>query len=161
MNHEIQVMLSASEGRYPTRAEQALLREWAGSLEARLAALEEIRNAEESLINHTLDELMVAYPDLDKRYKNVRTSGMRDFSLVLRYCAGAMLRGDAKYLSDSLLTWMSTILRGVGLTPQFIEDTYRIFTRIAARELTPPTAELIRPFLEQCATTLPGPREAP
>ena len=58
---------------------------------------------------------------------------------------------------------MASILKGVGFTPQFIEDTYRSLGRIAARELTPPVAELLRPYIELCATVLSGkqPEAAP
>lgn len=161
MNTDIQTMLSASEGRYPTRAEQAVLRDWASQLDARLEAMDEIRNAEENIIGQTLDEVLVTYPNVEKHYKNVRTSGSRDMSLVLRYCAQAMLRGDVKYLDDSLLTWMGTILRGVGLAPQFIEDTYRALGRVAARELPPKVAELLRPYIERCVQVLPGRPETP
>ena len=161
MNTDIQTMLSASEGRYPTRAEQAVLRDWASKLDARLEAMDVIRGAEESIIGQTLDEVLATYPNVEKHYKNVRTSGVRDMSLVLRYCAQAMLRGDVKYLDDSLLTWMGTILRGVGLAPQFIEDTYRAMGRVAARELPPQVAELLRPYLERCAQVLPGRAETP
>lgn len=156
MNSEIKAMLLACEGRYPTRAEQALLRDWATRLEARLTALEEIRQREEVIVSQTVDEIFRAYPDFEKRYKDTRQCCTRDETLVLRYCAQAMLRGDPKYLEDSLLTWLSTILRGVGFLPQFIEDAYRTLTKVAMRELTPPTAELLRPFLEQCVAMLPG-----
>lgn len=162
MNTEIHAMLTASEGRYPTRAEQALLRDWAARLETRLAAVEEIRQAEEAIVAQTVDEIFRSYPDFEKRFKAARQSCVRDETLVLRYCAQALLRGDPRYLEDSLLTWMATILKGVGFAPQFIEDTYRTLGRVAARELSPETAELLRPFLDQCAVTLAGkPRATP
>jgi hypothetical protein len=156
MNHEIQTMLTACEGRYPTRAEQAMLRDWASRLDARLAAVEEIHTREESIVSTTVDEVLRAYPDLEKRVKNARQCCMRDESLVLRYCTLAMLRGDPKYLEDALLTWMATVLRGIGFAPQFISDTYQTLIRIAARELSPPTMELLRPYLELSVTALAG-----
>lgn len=156
MNSEIKAMLLACEGRYPTRAEQAILRDWASRLEARLAALEEVRQREEVIVGQTVDEILRAYPDFEKRYKDARQCCTRDETLVLRYCAQAMLRGDAKYLEDALLTWMATILRGVGFLPQFIEDAYRTMMKVAMRELSPATAELLRPYLELCVATLPG-----
>ena len=158
MNHEIQTMLTACEGRYPTRAEQALLRDWASRLDVRLAAVEEINLREAALVATTVDEVLRAYPDLEKRVKGARQSCTRDLTLVLRYCALALLRGDAKYLEDSLLTWMATILRGVGFVPAFISDTYQTLVRVAARELSPPTMEQLRAYLEQCATVLAGKR---
>lgn len=156
MNSEIKAMLLACEGRYPTKAEQALLRDWAGKLEGRLVALEEIRQREEAIVGQTIDEVLRAYPDFEKKYKDARQSCARDLTLVLRYCVQALLRGDPHYLEDSLLTWMATILRGVGFTGQFVEDTYRTLQKIAMRELSPGTGEMLRPFLEQCVAVLPG-----
>lgn len=160
MNHEIGAMLTASEGRYPTRAEQALLRGWAAQLEARLAAMEAIRAAEEAIVGQVCDEVMAAYPNVEKFYKDMRASCVRDLSLVVRYCAQALLRDDLQYLEDSLLTWMASILRGVGLAPAFIEDTYKALMKAAARELPPTVNELLRPYLERCVAVLPGKREA-
>lgn len=158
MNHEIGAMLTASEGRYPTRAEQALLRGWAERLDTRLEALEAIRAAEEAIVGQTCDEVLGAYPNVEKFYKDMRASCVRDLSLVLRYCAQALLRDDVQYLEDSLLTWMATILRGVGLAPAFIEDTYQALMKAAARELPPTTSEMLRPYLERCVAVLPGKR---
>lgn len=160
MNHEIDAMLTACEGRYPTRAEQALLRDWGSRLDARLAAVEEIHAREEAIVGAAVDEALRAYPDLEKRVKNARHCCIRDESLVLRYAAMAMLRGDAKYLEDALLTWMATVLRGIGFSPQFITDTYQGMIRSAARELSPAVMEQIRPYLELCVTALAGKREA-
>lgn len=159
MNHDIQTMLTACEGRYPTRAEQAMLRDWASRLDGRLAAVEEIHARENAIISTTVDEVLRAYPDLEKRVKHARQCCARDLTLVLRYCTLAMLRGDAKYLEDALLTWMATILRGVGFAPQFIADTYQTLTRVAARELSPSTMEQLRSYLEQCVTGLAGKRD--
>jgi hypothetical protein len=159
MNTEIQTMMTACEGRYPTRAEQALLRDWAARLDARLAALEELRVREDAIVGATVDEVLRKYPDLEKRVKGARQCCMRDESLVLRYCGLALLRGDPAWLEDSLLTWMATILRGVGFSPDFIADAYQTLTRSAARELSPTTMELLRPFLDQCVASLAGKRD--
>jgi hypothetical protein len=91
--------------------------------------------------------------------KSARQCCIRDESLVLRYCAMALLRGDTKYLEDALLTWMATILRGIGFTPPFIADSYQILIRSAARELSPSAMEQLRPFLELCVTVLAGKRD--
>lgn len=160
MNHEIDAMMTACEGRYPTRAEQALLRDWASRLDTRLAAIEEVRAREEAIVGNSVDETLRAYPDLEKRVKNARQCCVRDVSLVLRYATMAMLRGDARWLEDALLTWMATVLRGIGFAPQFIADTYEGLLRAAARELSPPVMEQLRPYLERCATVLAGKREA-
>lgn len=160
MNSELQTMLTACEGRYPTRAEQAMLRDWAARLDGRLAAVTEIQSREEAIVGQTVDAVLQAYPDLEKRVKDARRCCLRDESLVLRYCTLALLRGDPQWLEDSLLTWMSTVLRGVGFAPAFIADAYGTLMRTAARELSPAVNEMLRPFLELTLAVLSGKREA-
>lgn len=160
MNSELQTMLTACEGRYPTRAEQAMLRDWAARLDGRLAAVTEIQSREEVIVGQTVDAVLQAYPDLEKRVKDARRCCLRDVSLVLRYCALALLRGDPQWLEDSLLTWLSTVLRGVGFAPAFVADAYQTLMRMAARELSPAVNEMLRPFLELTVAVLSGKREA-
>ena len=154
MNKQISEMLCASEGRYLTRAELASLRELAAQLEVRVLAMEEIQTKEDSIVERTLKDVTTAYPDYLNRHKDARAKGLRDLAFVLRYATHAMLRSDPAFLEDTLLTWMRTILKGVGFTPQFIEDTYKTLERAASRELSAAAAELIRPYLLQCASSL-------
>jgi len=160
MNPEIRAMFTASAGRYPTKAEQALLRDWAGRVDQRLAALDELRSHEEKIIGDTIDEVMRTYPDFERRYPSGRARATRDITLTLRYCGQAMLRADLKFLEDELLLWMSTMLRGVALTAKFIEDTYVILRRACKNDLSKESFELVRPALELCVSVLPGKREA-
>jgi hypothetical protein len=160
MNNELQTMMTACEGRYPTRAEQAMLRDWAARLDGRLAAVAELQAREEAIVGPSVDEVLRTYPDLEKRVKDARRCCLRDESLVLRYCALALLRGDPQWLEDALLTWMATILRGVGFAPDFIAHTYQILARSAARELSPGVMEQLRPYLDLVVTVLSGKREA-
>ncbi len=157
MNRHIETMLTASEGRYPTRAEQAILREWAIRLDVRLAAIEDLKTHEAQIVRETISEVFKAYPDLEKRMPAARDSGNRDLKLVLRYCAHALVRDDVTYLDDSLLTWMATILRGVGLSPAFIRDTYRTLAKHVKRQLQESHARLLLPMIERCIEVLGGP----
>jgi hypothetical protein len=156
MNRQIQQIMSASEGRYLSAAEQGVLREFAQGMEARLAAMAEISGKENAIIGAAIQEIFRAYPDVEKKYKNAQQSGYRDQALVLRYASLAMVRSDPDYLSDTLLTWLKTILRGVGFTPQFLEDAYSILERTASKELSPSSAKLLQPYLAQCTRTLSG-----
>ena len=154
MNRQIQAMMGSVEGRYLNTAEQSMLREQAQGLEARLAAMTEIAAKESVIVDRTIKEVMRAYPDFEKKYKTAQQSGVRDQTLVLRYATLAMVRNDPQYLADTLLTWMATILRGVGLAPQFIQDAYKILERVATKELSPATGKLLQPFLAQCINSL-------
>ena len=140
MNQSILNMLSTAEGRYLNNAEQALLRELAQGLEARLLAMTEISAKEAIIVERTVKEVFAAYPDIEKKYKGAMQTCIRDETLVLRHVALAMVRNDAQYLNDSLLTWLATILKGVGFAPRFIEDTYKTMALVSTRELSPATA---------------------
>ena len=160
MNRQIQEMYLAAEGRYLTRAEQAMLRDYATQLEARLAAMEEIQSKEAVIVEQTIKQIMDAYPDYEQRHKEARNKGTRDMSLVLRYATQAMVRNDLQYLDDALLTWFRTILKGVGFTGNFIEDSYKLLGRQASRELSPEVAALIAPYLQHCVSALGGVRKS-
>lgn len=156
MNRQIQDMFTSAEGRYLNAAEQGLLRDWAQGLDARLAAMSEISAKEGPIVEQTVKEIFRAYPDIEKKFKNAMATCIRDETLVLRYATQAMLRNDPKYLDDSLLSWLATILKGVGFAPHFIEDTYKTMALVAGRELSPSTAKLLHPFVLQCAAVLSG-----
>lgn len=156
MNRQIQDIFSSAEGRYLSTAEQGVLREYAQGLEARLVAMAEISAKESSIVEQTVKEVFRAYPDIEKKYKNAMQTCIRDETMVLRYTALAMVRNDPQFLNDSLLTWLATILKGVGFAPHFIEDTYKTMALVAGRELSPATAKLLHPFVLQCASVLSG-----
>ncbi len=156
MNRQLMDMLNNAEGRYLSASEQDQLREFAQGLDARLSAMIEIGSKESAIVEHTVKEILFAYPDLEKKYKNVMQTCIRDETMVLRYATQAMLRNDPQFLSDSLLTWMATILKGVGFAPQFIEDTYKTLSLTASKELSPTAAKLLQPFLVQCTVVLSG-----
>lgn len=161
MNSQIQSMLVEAEGRYLTADEQALLRDFASRVDERLGAMAEVEGKESVIIDQTLKELVRAYPDFEKKYTSARNKGGRDLALALRYSTLAMVRGDSQFLHDSLLLWMGTMLRGLGMAPQFIEDAYKAMERVAGRELSPKVAELIRPYIQQCARELSGAAAVP
>ena len=156
MNQQITDILDASEGRYLTKSEQTQLREYVGQVSARLLAMEELQVKESAIIEHTMRQILNAYPDFPQQHLDARGKGVRDLAMVLRYIAQATLRNDPQWLDSNLLVWLSTILAGLGFTPGFIEDTYKTMERAMASELTPASAELVRPFIQQCARELSG-----
>lgn len=154
MNRQIQDIFCAAEGRYLNVGEQATLREYAQTVEARLAAMTEISGKEPVIIERAVKEVLRAYPDLEQKYKAATQSGTRDMTLVLRYATLAMLRNDSQYLQDSLLTWMATILKGLGFAGHFVTDTYKTLERTALKELSPSAGKLLQPFLQVCIESL-------
>lgn len=154
MNRQIQDILCTAEGRYLNPGEQTTLREFAQTLEARLVAMTEVSGKETVIIERTVKEVLRAYPDLEQRYKTAAQSCTRDMTLVLRYATLAMVRSDPQYLQDSLLTWMATILKGIGFAGHFVTDTYKTLERTALKELSPATGKLLQPLLQLCIESL-------
>lgn len=160
MNRQIMDIFKNAEGRYLTKAEFGSMREYAQSIEARIKACEEIEQREESILSKLMSEMMRAYPDFEKQYGRAADAGNRDTGLVLRYSAQAMLRNDVEWLDSSLLNWMNTILKGVGLTEGFIRDTYVMMERVCQTELSPETFELVQPYVQRAQAVLSAREEA-
>lgn len=154
MNHKIEDTLRAAEGRYLTKSDQQVLREWAQALDTRLKASDEIEAKESAIVQKTLREIMSAYPDYEQRYKDPKMKGTRDLTLTLRYVVQAAVRADDRWLDDALLTWFETVLRGVGLTKDFVEDSYKTMARVISEETTPATAAVVRPYLDRVIAVL-------
>lgn len=154
MNRRIQEIFTAAEGRYLTQEEQDYISQAAASVEARLRAMQEVSEKEASIVDATIREVMRAYPDLEQKYRAAKSKGTRDIVLALRFATSAMVRNDPAAFQSELLSWFNTILKGIGLSAGFVEDTYKTLERIAARELTPSTLEKMAPFLSQLTIAL-------
>jgi hypothetical protein len=160
MKTQIQQILSRAEGRYLSEVEVATLRTWAGGLDERMAAMEELRRAEEAIVQAVMKRVTTAYPDFLNRHAHGSDSGIRDITIVLRYAAHAMVIQDMTYLEDNLLSWLNTVLRGIGFTPDFIADAYGTLESAARQQLSAKAASLIGPYLEHCRLSLSS-RETP
>jgi hypothetical protein len=160
MKLQIHNILHRAEGRYLTEQEGASLRGWASGLEERLAAMAEVHRNEETIMQTVMKAITAGYPDFLRKYSQGSEKGIRDMSIVLRYAAHAMVLQDMTYLEDNLLNWLGTVLRGIGFTPQFLEDAYGTMERASRDQLSPKAAGLIAPYLEHCRVSLTS-REKP
>ncbi len=154
MNRRIQEIFTAAEGRYLTKEEADGISQYAASVDARLRVMQEVAEKENAILEGTMREVLRAYPDLEQKYRAVRPKGTRDIALALRFATSAMVRNDPVALQSELLSWFNTILKGVGLSSSFVEDTYKTMERIAARELSPSAMEKMSPFLSQLTLAL-------
>ncbi len=160
MNRQIMETLKNAEGRYLTKAETSSMLDYAQKLEARLRAAEEIQNKEESIISKLMSEMTNAYPDFQKQYGRGMEAGTRDTGLVLRYSTQAMIRDDVDWLDRVILTWLNTILRGIGFTEGFVRDTYVMMERCCQAELSPESFELLQPFVQRAQASLAAREQA-
>lgn len=156
MNKQINDIFKAADCRYLNKQEQQVLRDFTSQLDARLKAMDEVASKETAIVDRTMKEVTRAYPDFKEKYAYGIASGTRDLTFVLRYAAHAMVKNDAQYFEDALLTWLRTILKGVGLRTNLVADCYKAMERFASEELSAPTAAMMKPFLVQAASTLSG-----
>jgi hypothetical protein len=156
VNRQIGEILAASEGRYLTKAEQATIRDYTSQIGLRMSAMDELQAKESSIVDQAMRKIVSAYPDYMQQHLEARNKGSRDMAMVLRHIAQAVLRNDPQWLDDGLLAWLATILAGVGFSASFIEESYKILEQVTANELSPTSAQLICPFISQCARTLSG-----
>jgi hypothetical protein len=161
MNQTITDLFKRADGRYLTRDEGQVLRDFGRGLEARLAAMDELAIKEARIVERALKEVNRAYPDYRERYPEGQQKATRDMSFVLRAVAHAMVRQDPRFLDETVLAWLSTILRGVGLRATLIADAYRAVDRFAGEELSAASYGLLKPFLAMTTEVLPGPAEPP
>jgi hypothetical protein len=154
MKLQVHNILHRAEGRYLTEQESASLRSWAGGLEERLAAMAELHRVEENVMQVVMKAVNAGYPDFARKYAAGSEKGIRDMSIVLRYAAHAMVLQDMTYLEENLLNWLGTVLRGIGFTPQFLEDAYGTMERACREQLSAKSSALVAPYLEHCKTSL-------
>ncbi len=154
MNLSLENMFSAAAGRYPTRAESAMLTSWAATLEARVAAVHELAAAEEKIVNLAAAEVMRSSPELRRRGEETRAKAARDMALVLRHCAHALLRDDVDYLDRELLVWLRSVLLSLGFDTRFLASSYRLLAIAVEESVSPRAAKLLKPYLARCVQTL-------
>lgn len=147
MNYNVEKILVGAEGRYLSKMEQQNLREYVGSLEARLKAMGEVESKERDIIGDALRRTMQTYPDLREKYKEPEKKGQEDYTLVLRYAVLAMVRNDTRYLDEVLLVWFNTILSGLGFSQEFVRDAYVHLGESVKTRVSAETWALVEPFL--------------
>lgn len=148
MNNELETMLRNAEGRYLTPAEEQKLRGFAQTLDQRLQTMAELRNKEAEVVERCMLRIKEAYPDFQAAYPEGSPKGSRDMILVLRFAAMALVKDDPEHLRTGLLTWLKTILRGVGLAEHFVRDAYTILSKEASQCLSQESYAAIEPYLQ-------------
>ncbi|MEM6369285.1 MAG: hypothetical protein AAF851_13360 [Myxococcota bacterium] len=158
MNGQIENMLQSAEGRYLTSKETASLTQYSDGLPGRLKASAEVEQREGLIVDEVLESVLSRYSDISQRYKEGERKAQRDLSLVLRYCVLAMVKDDRLFLRDNLLLWLKTILEGIGLSQEFVKDSYSSLLTTCEKQLSAEAFGLLEPYLKDCVEVL-GERE--
>ena len=148
MNGKLQELITSTDGRYFTLDEQKRILAFTTTLPQRFAAAAAVQQAEEAIVRRVVDQMRLAYPNLERFHESGWDKTNRDVQLALRYIAQAMVLDDIEGLKDRLLYWFRTILKSVSLTPGSIRDAYT-WLREACRERLPADAfALMLPALD-------------
>jgi hypothetical protein len=148
MNATIEKMFNDAEGRYLEPTEQSQLTHYAETLDARLSAMRALQQHEERLVERAVEEMMREHPDAASRHTFMREKAARDMTLVLRYCAMAMVRDDSSFLDQKVLHWFNTIVKAFEMS-DLIESGYRALRREAREALEPAHFEALDPYLQR------------
>lgn len=153
MNSSLTKLLADAEGRYLTNEESRSILEYSTSLPARLEALKKIESIEEKLVTETVNYAFNQHPSM-KQIPESYEKGLRDVTLVLRYCAQAMIRNDMRFLEDKLLFWLKTMFKSFSFEANFVKDTYIKLDQLCRKYLDEKEYQLLSPYIQECINVL-------
>jgi len=139
--------LVACDGRYPTESEEAACLAFAQSLPKRLQAANLISQKESAIAREAIEEMKPKYPRFLAHHERAYEKGARDLELCLRYAVQGMIVNDAEMPKDKLFVWYGTIIRSLGLTPQYAREACKAVYDACLRQLTPDAFAVAEPFL--------------
>lgn len=148
--------LAGCTGRYPTDAEETAVLEWAASAPRRLQAANLIAQKEQQIVHEAIEYMKPRYPRFGAQHERAYEKGERDLQLVLRYAVQGMVLDDADMPQEKLFVWYGTIIRSLGLTPEFTRDSCQAVVQGCRRHLPSETFAVAEPYLERMAADVPN-----
>jgi hypothetical protein len=141
--------LAACEGRYPTDEEEGAVLSWAGSLGKRLQAANLVSQKETDIVREAINVMKPRYPRFGPQHERAYEKGERDLQLLLRYAVQAMVVDDADMPQEKLYVWYGTIIRSLGLTPQFTKDSCKSVFEACRNQLPSEAFNIAEPYLQR------------
>lgn len=158
MYSQLMRVINDTDGRLPTRDDERVVLEFAGSLPKRLETANFIQRHEQELIDRCLSRTRSQYPDLAEEFPAAWEKGTKDVRAVIRYAVQAMLMADPDVAADKMLRWLRAILSAVGLDQACVRDTFTNL-RDAFRDMLPADGyALMEPYLTRTIEELCGDR---
>lgn len=148
MNRQVAAVMREAEGRYLSQAEIDSVLETVRGFERRVAIMRKIEAKEKEIILPMVEAVFNHYPDFSAERPQAFEKCVRDETLVLRYCAMAMVNGDAELLREKLLYWMQTVLASLDFDKDFIRFTYETMQEHISRALAAEEAAEINPYID-------------
>ena len=144
----LESVLERSDGSYISPEDLQTLDLTIASWQKRRQTYDWVQRREKDIVDKVLKQLSKAAPGFPKRFTEEGTDRChRDISLVLRYCATAMLLADEELLKDRLLYWMQNIRRALR-HQQPNDRVYQILQQVVREQLPPENSSLILPYLK-------------
>jgi hypothetical protein len=143
----LEEVLERSDGAYISAQDLQTLDRAIASWQLRRETYDLIQSQEDAILDRVATYLDRNVPNMEGRYAETGTDKCRqDMSMVLRYCATAMLLQDEQLLKERLLYWLQNIMRA--LRKQKVNDrAYRFLQQVAQELLPPQNANLLMPYL--------------
>jgi hypothetical protein len=148
--------LAAATGRYPTYEEEQQCMEWAESLPDRLRAANLLASKEAEIVRDAIDEMKPMYPRFAAQHERAYEKGARDLGLLIRYAVQAMVVDDVEMPKDKMFVWYGTIIRSLGLTPQFTKDSCQSVYDATRQHLPPDVFSICEPYLSRMVEDVPA-----
>lgn len=144
----LESVLERADGAYISPQDLLSLDRSIASWQKRRETYDLVQKQEKAIIEKILQRFQKKAPDFAKHFNEEGIDKCRrDMSLVLRYCATAMLLQDEELLKDRLLYWMQNIMRALRL--QKINDPmYQLMQQVVEEQLPPENSNLMQPYLK-------------
>ena len=145
MNHNLESMLTVSEGRYLTELEKNLYKSYYDSLPQRFTHAKEVEQNESQLIQATVKNLMSKYPQLGEMLEP-ETKGQRDMTYLLRAATMAMIQNDYHEFIPKV-AFVFDIFNNLNFPQGSIEFAYDSLRSNAKEMLSEQASQAMMPFL--------------
>jgi len=141
MNTELRAMIVATEGRYLSTKEVDALRDYAGGMEARLAAARRMQSAEDRILARATQRL----GDLSKLHGG-RSEGIEEMRFMLRRVALAHVRSDPDHFREAHAEWVAEQLCNL-VEPAVLTATFEALREAIAETLVEADTYAFEPYL--------------
>lgn len=150
VNRTIEKVVLAADSRYLASNELSLLENYFQSYRNRMMVYQEMRDKNKMLLEKSLDRFFLDYPDFLEKH---RKRCIYDMSETLRYIALSILKDDQNFFKERLMIWFDSILLAYNKTAP-CAIAYRYLQEVIKENLSPNSARLIKPYLDQVCDSL-------